>query len=386
MFIIALVGAGTALFAATIGLAQWDIKKVLAYSTISQLGYMFLACGVGAFSAGIFHVFTHAFFKALLFLGAGSVLIALHHEQDMRRMGGLKRYLPATFWTMIFGWLAIAGVPLLSGFFSKDAILYSALKSDGLFPEPWPGVLWVVGVITALVTAIYMTRLMVLTFWGDERFRGTGHADESAGDTASDHQGASGAEAHEHTPRESPPSMVIPLAVLAVGAIFAGYLNVPSDFGAGKFARIFDELLEPALSHPIAEVSRTTAEHGAGFLNSELGLAVISSGVAILGIFIGWVWFRRQPLWQPPRLLEEKYRIDELYNKTIVQPVKIISTAVLWRIVDNGIIDGVVNGSAAVARLVGRGLGRLQSGLARAYVATIVLGALLIIGYFVIAR
>src|SRR5262245_29415033 len=169
MFIIAIIGAATALFAATIGLAQWDIKKVLAYSTISQLGYMFLACGVGAFAAGIFHVFTHAFFKALLFLGSGSVIIGMHHEQDMRRMGGLKKYMPATFATMFVGLLAISGVPFLSGFFSKDEILYRSFTSDVL-PEPWPTVLWVIGAITALITAVYMTRLMVLTFWGGERF------------------------------------------------------------------------------------------------------------------------------------------------------------------------------------------------------------------------
>src|SRR4029078_4479873 len=161
MLIMAIIGAATALFAATIGLAQWDIKKVLAYSTISQLGYMFLACGVGAFGAGIFHVFTHAFFKALLFLGSGSVIIGMHHEQDMRRMGGLKKYMPATFATMLVGWLAISGVPLLSGFFSKDEILYRSFTAQGL-PDSWAKMLWFVGAATALLTAIYMTRLMVM--------------------------------------------------------------------------------------------------------------------------------------------------------------------------------------------------------------------------------
>src|SRR6185295_10432901 len=181
MLIMAIIGAATALFAATIGLAQWDIKKVLAYSTISQLGYMFLACGVGAFGAGIFHVFTHAFFKALLFLGSGSVIIGMHHEQDMKLMGGLKKYMPVTFATMLVGWLAISGVPLFSGFFSKDEILYRSFVSKGL-PEPWwPQVLWGIGAVTALLTAVYMTRLMVLTFWGDERFKHeSGHHDPAS--------------------------------------------------------------------------------------------------------------------------------------------------------------------------------------------------------------
>src|SRR6266571_2215665 len=194
MFIVAIIGAATALFAATIGLAQWDLKKILAYSTISQLGYMFLACGVGAFAAGIFHVFTHAFFKALLFLGAGSVIVALHHEQDTRLMGGLKKFMPVTFATMLVGWLAISGVPLLSGFFSKDEILYRSFVAEGL-PDSWARALWLVGAVTALLTAIYMTRLMVLTFWGNERFS----APESAPVTSS----ASGDyEHHSGPPRE----------------------------------------------------------------------------------------------------------------------------------------------------------------------------------------
>src|SRR5258708_3441129 len=165
MVIMAIIGAATAIFAATIGLAQWDIKKVLAYSTVSQLGYMFLACGVGAWTAAIFHVFTHAFFKAQLFLGSGSVINGMHHEQDMRKMGGLKKYMPITRWTMMAAWLAISGFPLLSGFFSKDGILFSAFSTKAL-PDPWGKVLWAIGAVTALLTAIYMTRLMVLTFQG----------------------------------------------------------------------------------------------------------------------------------------------------------------------------------------------------------------------------
>src|SRR5689334_21948921 len=196
MFIVAIIGAATALYAATIGLGQWDIKKVLAYSTISQLGYMFLACGVGAFSAGIFHVFTHAFFKALLFLGSGSVILGVHHEQDMRRMGGLKKYMPITFWTMAAGWLAISGFPLLSGFFSKDEILYRTFTSHGI-PELWAKILWGVGALTALLTAVYMTRLMVVTFWGTERFA-EAHADAHHGGHDDDHGH------HGGKPKESP--------------------------------------------------------------------------------------------------------------------------------------------------------------------------------------
>ncbi|HUS10762.1 MAG TPA: NADH-quinone oxidoreductase subunit L, partial [Pyrinomonadaceae bacterium] len=181
MFIVAIIGAVTALFAATIGLAQNDIKKVLAYSTISQLGYMFLACGVGAFAAAIFHVITHAFFKALLFLGSGSVIHGLHHEQDMRRMGGLRKYMPITFATMLTGWLAISGIPIFAGFFSKDEILWKTWSAEGFsLPSPvWSKVLWVIGALTALLTAVYMTRMMVMTFWGSERFRES-HSDHSA--------------------------------------------------------------------------------------------------------------------------------------------------------------------------------------------------------------
>src|SRR5438128_9052027 len=235
MFIVAIIGAATALFAATIGLGQWDIKKVLAYSTISQLGYMFLACGVGAFAAGIFHVFTHAFFKALLFLGSGSVILGVHHEQDMRRMGGLKKYMPITFATMLVGWLAISGVPLLSGFFSKDEILYQSFIARGL-PDSWATILWVVGAVTALATAVYMTRLMVLTFWANERF-GPSESAPGADSTAGQH------EHHLSPPRESPPSMLIPLVVLSVGAVVAGYLGLPEVLSGGKVSNYFERLL-----------------------------------------------------------------------------------------------------------------------------------------------
>jgi NADH-quinone oxidoreductase subunit L len=391
MFIVAIIGAATAIFAATIGLAQWDIKKVLAYSTISQLGYMFLACGVGAFGAGIFHVFTHAFFKALLFLGSGSVIIGMHHEQDMKRMGGLKKYMPATFATMLIGWLAISGVPLLSGFFSKDEILYRSFIANGL-PDSWAKVLWAVGAITALLTAVYMTRLMVLTFWGKERF-GASEAAPGAHSTteAQDH--------HPGIPHESPASMVIPLVVLAVGAALVGYLGIPESLSGGRVPNYFERLIEPSIARSVEGAhgielahaqstrvaeSEPASRSAAEGHSLELTLTVVSSIVALLGICVGWVWFNRKPLWEPPRLLEEKYYVDEVYDAAVVQPIKQGSTNVLWKIVDVHIIDGAVNGAGHLASLLGTGLRYLQSGLARSYVAVLVLGALLIIGYFVI--
>jgi NADH-quinone oxidoreductase subunit L len=381
MMIVAIVGAATALFAATIGLAQWDIKKVLAYSTISQLGYMFLACGVGAFSAGIFHVFTHAFFKALLFLGSGSVIIGMHHVQDMRLMGGLRKYMPWTFRAMAVGWLAIAGVPLLSGFFSKDEILFKTFTTT-MFPgfDFLPKVLWVVGAATALLTAVYMTRLMLLTFWGKERFREVGDHQSDLGDTHAQ---------HDRTPHESPASMVAPLVVLAIGAALAGYLGVPAGLTGNKIPNYFEHFLEPALGHAASAPASThfvpgpsaaaVEDHG-----NEIILTVVSSIIAIAGLYVGWSWFTRKPLWQPPRLLEQKYYVDEFYDDAIVEPIKAVSTGVLWKIIDVRIIDGAVNGAARLAGAAGQAIRYMQSGLARSYVAVVVLGALLIIGYFVI--
>jgi NADH-quinone oxidoreductase subunit L len=384
MLIIALVGAATALMAATIGIAQWDIKKVLAYSTISQLGYMFLACGVGAFSAGIFHVFTHAFFKALLFLGAGSVIIALHHEQDMRRMGGLKKYLPVTFWTMTAGWLAISGVPFLSGFFSKDAILSSVFTTT-LFPEHWGIILWLVGAITALLTAVYMTRLMVVTFFGSERFREAGDSEDDHGRT---HTAASESGHHPVEPRESPPSMTLPLIILALGAVLAGYLNVPAGLSGGRIPSYIDRLLEPSIA---TESGRIVTDHFVrGHAVEELGgssteviLTVVSSSIAILGIIVALIWFKRQPLWQPPKLLEQKYKVDEAYEAAVIRPIRVLSGSVLWKVIDVHVIDGLVNGTGRVTAGLASVIRHVQSGLAREYVAIVVLGAVVIVGYFI---
>ncbi|MFY9611167.1 MAG: NADH-quinone oxidoreductase subunit L [Blastocatellia bacterium] len=393
MMIIAIIGAATALFAATIGLAQWDIKKVLAYSTISQLGYMFLACGVGAFSAGIFHVFTHAFFKALLFLGSGSVIAGMHHEQDMRRMGGLKKLMPLTFATMLVGWFAISGVPLLSGFFSKDEILYRSFIASGL-PDPWPKVLWFLGAITALLTAVYMTRLMVLTFWGKERFGESHHESAIGGSHQTDDN-------HAGPPRESPLSMTVPLVVLAAGAIFAGYVGVPEGLSGGKLPNYFEHFLDSSIAHTtgahapeagaLSQRADTSGDSGTPAIHSpesdhsiELLLTAVSIIIAFGGIAAGWVRFQKKPLWEPPRLLEKKYYVDEAYDAAVVQPIKTGSKSVLWQMIDVKIIDGAVNGAGYLASKLGRALGYLQSGLARSYVAFVVLGALLIIGYFVL--
>ncbi|HEX8116794.1 MAG TPA: NADH-quinone oxidoreductase subunit L, partial [Pyrinomonadaceae bacterium] len=303
LFIVAVIGAATAIFAATIGIAQNDIKKVLAYSTVSQLGYMFLACGVGAFVAAIFHVMTHAFFKALLFLGSGSVIHGMHHEQDMRRMGGLRKYMPVTFATMAAGWLAISGFPLLSGFFSKDEILWKTWSSETIGTAGIGKILWVVGIVTAGLTAVYMTRLMVMTFWGSERFREShagGQADEAhahahdegkkshdarlasegdrphhaPGETFAERgwgidpnggRAALDADAHGHggshhaaddfadeggheeehhhgpvEPHESPWTMTVPLVVLAVLSVVGGWVGIPYALSGGAVANYFE--------------------------------------------------------------------------------------------------------------------------------------------------
>jgi NADH-quinone oxidoreductase subunit L len=304
MLVVAIVGALTALFAATIGMTQNDIKKVLAYSTVSQLGFMFLACGVGAFIIGIFHVMTHAFFKALMFLGAGSVIHGMHHEQDMRRMGGLRKYMPYTYWTFLAGWLAICGIIPFSGFWSKDEILWNA-ASTNYIPGGW--ILWIVATIAATCTAFYMTRLVAMTFWGKERFLEVpagGEADEahaqayadgeaphdavreSAGDRPhhepgehvgiahdvhASHTGAHTHDAHEHgahTPHESPPSMWIPLAVLALLAVVGGFVGISPAFTGG--AHVGGRMniinwLEPVIWNPqTRSFGKETVEEKAG--------------------------------------------------------------------------------------------------------------------------
>ncbi len=350
MFIVAIVGAATAIFAATIGLAQNDIKKVLAYSTVSQLGYMFLACGVGAFVAAIFHVITHAFFKALLFLGSGSVIHGMHHEQDMRRMGGLRKYMPVTFVTMLAGWLAICGIPFFAGFFSKDEILWKTWSATGV--GPYSKLLWAIGAVTALLTAIYMTRMMVMTFWSNERF------DKS-----------------HHHPHESPKTMTIPLIVLAVLSTIGGFIGVPHVFSAIFPENVLEHTLEPAIAQaPII------AEHAE--VSGEIVLMVVSVVIALIGIGIGWIIFKKRPLLAMPRILQNKYYVDEIYDVALIRPIVTGSREGLWKIFDIGVIDGLLHSIGQAVTELGR-LGRyLQAGFVRGYAAIILLGALILIGLF----
>ena len=417
MFIVAIIGAATAIFAATIGLAQNDIKKVLAYSTISQLGYMFLACGMGAFVAAIFHVITHAFFKALLFLGSGSVIHGMHHEQDMRRMGGLKKYMPITFATMLTGWLAISGIPIFAGFFSKDEILWKTWSGGALnLPNPvWSKVLWGIGALTALLTAIYMTRMMVMTFWGDERFRETETTHHAEHDEHADaaHHGT-------HEPHESPWIMTVPLIVLAVLSTIGGFIGVPyalgslvSDHPVNYIEQTLDPVVaklpskgddhheaeaNPAESHLISpapqphdgapavrmlgEEEAAAAHHSPEEVRMERVLTVVSVVIALLGLAIGWFIFRKRPLLQMPRVLENKYYVDEIYDAAIINPIKVGSREGLWKIFDIGVIDGFLHGLGQVVTEGGRFIRHLQGGFVRSYAAIILLGALAIIGVF----
>jgi NADH-quinone oxidoreductase subunit L len=408
MFIVAIIGAATAIFAATIGLAQNDIKKVLAYSTVSQLGYMFLACGVGAFIAAIFHVITHAFFKALLFLGSGSVIHGMHHEQDMRRMGGLKKYMPITFATMLTGWLAICGIPIWAGFFSKDEILWKTFSEPGFsMPPGFNKALWIIGAITALLTAVYMTRMMVMTFWGSERFREP---------DPKDHEHEHGEEHHGHgvhEPHESPWSMTIPLIVLAVLSTVGGFIGVPyalSSVFSHKDVNVIEHTLEPAVaklpgeSHPKPEVQLETPlgsdresaspihelpaasaaepHHDPAEISAERLLAGVSVVIALLGMGIGWVIFNKRPLLKLPTILENKYYVDEIYDAALIRPIEGISREGLWKIIDIGVIDGLLHSLGGAVTDLGR-LGRyLQAGFVRGYAAIILTGALILIGVF----
>ena len=381
--IVAVVGVLTALFAATIGLVQTDIKRVLAYSTVSQLGLMFLAMGVGAFGAGIFHLYTHAFFKALLFLGAGAVIHALAVEQDLRRMGGLRRDLPITYWTFLIGALAIAGVPGLSGFFSKDEVLYRT------FAAGYP-LLWLAGAAASLLTAIYMFRLVFLAFHG----RG---AASVAHAHAGSHAGTGG---HPHL-HDAPRNMAVVLAALAVGAVLAGYVGVPAALGGGNRIEAF---LEPSFHAPAATGGEAAAAGEAGLAAEaegghgeahdtgvELGLMGVSTAIALGGIALAALFFlRRRELadaWTDRyrglhRLLFHKYYVDEIYDAAIVQPVKTVSEDVLWKGVDAGLIDGAVNGVGVTVRGAGAALRQLQTGSLRSYAASLFVGVLLVLGYF----
>jgi NADH-quinone oxidoreductase subunit L len=355
MMVVAIVGAATALFAATIGTVQNDIKRVLAYSTISQLGYMFLALGVGAFASGIFHLMTHAFFKALLFMGAGSVMHALSGELDMRKMGNLRKYMPTTFKTMFVGTLAIAGVPLLSGFFSKDEILFQAFTSEHGNP-----ILWGVGLLTAALTAFYMFRLIFMTFYGSSRM---------------DHH----VEEHAH---ESPKVMTIPLIILAILAVIGGYVGLPKALGGGNW---FEHFLSPALGGGEAVVSESVhVSHSLEYL-----LMLSSIIAAAIGIYIAYNFYIAKPD-RPKKLAEKfaglynvvlnKYYVDEFYDHVIVQPI-IMLGQFLWKIADMRGIDGLANGIAKLIGSISDKVRFVQTGTVRNYALMFVIGVIFLMGF-----
>ena len=462
--IVAIIGVATALFAGTIGLVQNDIKRVLAYSTVSQLGYMFLAMGVGAFGAGIFHLYTHAFFKALLFLGSGAVIHALHGEQDIRNMGGLKKFLPITYWTFVVGAVAIAGIPPLAGFFSKDEILFETFYRG----HQW---LWVVGVITSLLTAIYMWRLVHLTFHGKPRFAVAAHGSHSgdphdAPEPAHTHRhgndehhtqqahGAHGTHGAHHAihPHDAPMPMAIALVLLAIGSVFAGFIGIPHALGghnvlgewltpvvgthgqaaagasgqglslasmtlagdcvvaadgaanqlpgmtlencapAGDVVRAVNLQAQPeAGAQPAQEVHAPTAEDEHAKEALEIQLMALSSAVAVIGLFVAWfVWLKRPEIATSMasrfpgahRLLLNKYYVDELYDVTVVQPVKIVSEDGLWRGMDARVVDGAVNGTGQIVAGMSAVMRLFQSGSVKTYAASTFLGVVLILAYY----
>jgi NADH-quinone oxidoreductase subunit L len=377
--VVAIIGAATALFAATVGMVQTDIKRVLAYSTISQLGYMFLACGVAAYSAAIFHLVTHAFFKGLLFLAAGSVIHGLGGQQDMRAMGGLRKAVPITFLTMSCGVFAISGIPPFSGFFSKDEILYRAFLSPAGGP-----ILWSVGLLTAGLTAFYMFRLWYLTFFGASR-------------------------AHDVHPHESPWSMLAPLVLLGVLALGGGWIGIPQALGGGNQ---FSRFLDPVLKNPTPsyeQVSMVMNQQGVaqaavastpqapvrpeGSETQERWFSAISVVFAAIGWFFAYLLYCRKPgladriaerAGGAYHLLEHKYWIDQIYSAVIVAPLLFVTRYLLWGAVDSG----VINGGGVIASGSARGLGalvqRVQSGNIRSYAGWLAVGAaaLLLITYF----
>jgi NADH-quinone oxidoreductase subunit L len=401
--VVAIIGAATAIFAASIGMVQHDIKRVLAYSTISQLGYMFLACGVGAYAAGIFHLLTHAFFKALLFLAAGSVIHALSGEQDMRRMGGLRTRTPITFWTMSAGVFAIAGIPPFAGFFSKDEILYRTFTSS----NPLHVVLWLLGLITAGMTSFYMFRLWFKTFFGEPRFDGqlAGHAIHTFTSDASDaglapvhsrHDSVLTMEAEHESPNtthssgvhESSWIMLLPLVMLAILSVIGGWVGVPAALGGHNEIEHF---LDPVFSTGAGTQAAVTAT-GRGL---ELTLAAISVLVALAGFYIAYVFYYKKPgtavvlagRAEPAySLVQNKYWVDEFYNNFLVIPMLMFTRAILELIFERG----VVNGSGRAAAMATRGFAwatRTQiSGNIRSYAGWLAIGAAAVLAVMIFGR
>jgi len=366
MEVVVIIGLATAFLAATIGIVQNDIKKVLAYSTVSQLGFMFIALGVGAFSAGVFHVMTHAFFKGLLFLGAGSVIHGMHEEQDIKRMGGLKKYMPVTYMTFFIATLAISGIPFFSGFFSKDEILWMAFSKGH-----W--LIWFFGAMAAFFTAFYMFRLLKLTFHGKERF---------------DHH-------HVH-PHESPKSMTIPLMVLAVLSALGGFLGVPYALGFwfSPEPNWIEHFLHPVFADAqfIMNSMSGTVHVGHEIHAIEYILMLLSVGIAGLAIWLANKYYSDET-WAVPRklsasfkgaykLLWNKYKLDEFYFASVVDPCIQTSRSFLWKVFDVKFIDGVVNGLASISKSSGEYLRRLQTGIAQNY-AVLMTGGIIIIIFWI---
>jgi NADH-quinone oxidoreductase subunit L len=375
LIIVAVIGTATALMAGTIAIVQNDIKRVLAYSTVSQLGYMFLAMGMGAFGAGIFHLYTHAFFKALLFLGSGAVIHALGGEQDMRRMGGLKRALPVTYWTFLIGALAISGVPGLAGFFSKDEILFRTFASG----HTW---LWVVGILTSFLTATYMFRAVFMTFHGPSHVMSDAHSDP--------HHAQHGVHLHD-----APPAMAIVLVVLAIGAATAGYVGVPHALGgSNRLEGFLERSFEPGAEsgETVAAVEQAATPDATH--NVEVSLMLVSTVVALAGIGIAtFVFLLRREVGQRlavrfagvHRVLSNKYYVDEFYQAAIVDPLVTISRQGLWRALDSRVIDGSVNGIGTLVRGGAAALRQMQTGSVRSYAAALFLGVVLILGYYLVS-
>jgi NADH-quinone oxidoreductase subunit L len=358
MTLVAVIGVLTAFFAATIGLVQNDIKKVLAYSTISQLGYMFLAAGVGAFTASIFHVMTHAFFKALLFLGAGSIIHSMHHEQNMQKYGGLRKYMPKTYITFLLASLAISGFPGFSGFFSKDEILWFSF-AQGNF------IYWLIGAITAILTAFYIFRIVALTFFGEERFD------------------------KEQHPHESPAVMTVPLIILGILSVIGGYIGLPEVF-SGEHGNSFHNWLAPVF----ATSEKKMAIYGTHTQMEEILFMSISIILAIVGIYAAYkIYTNRRDIADKAakkfkgiyNLLFNKYFVDEAYEAAVVQPIQKGSEKFLWKFTDNKIIDGIVNGTADMISSVSSVIRRLQTGVAQFYAIIMMVGIAIVLFWIILS-
>jgi NADH-quinone oxidoreductase subunit L len=383
---VAVIGTLTAIFAASIGIVQTDIKKVLAYSTISQLGYMFMACGVLDYVGGIFHLMTHAFFKALLFLAAGSVIHGLGGEQDMRHMGGLRKYLPYTFWSMTIATFAIAGLPPFAGFFSKDRILWSAWSSGY-------HIVWLLGVITAGMTSFYMFRLWFLTFFGEYRGPNPEAAGQGHDADAQDTHAAGGNHGHG-SPHESPWVMVVPLLILALLSFVGGWIGVPHSLqGSDRFGTFLSPVFTEASATPgAATATPTEGKQQSEETSTELAFTCISVGLAALGFILAWYLYYKRPE-LPERMAKaaggfytlvlNKYKIDELYGAVIIQPLILLSTNVFWKGIDRGLIDGAVDGSAVGAQETSDAMRQMQSGNIRSYAGWVAVGAAAVIAFMV---